>query len=243
FTQFLRLPSQYEALCGPVLDFLAPNLHGTALRVIVLGCSTGMEPYTISSALLARKPEQAVTIDGYDIDDAVLASARSATYTARQVLGNPLITSDFLEQTFDVADALWIVKPAIAERVRFLVADATRPCARETMAHADIVFAQNVMCNLRRPLARRLFDNAVALLKPRAALFVSGMDIDMRARLSHRHRLSPMTFALERIHEESRLVLGPRYPYFATGLEPYSRHRRDHERRYATIFLRDAADH
>ncbi|MGA9343417.1 MAG: CheR family methyltransferase [Rhodanobacteraceae bacterium] len=237
FTQFLRLPSQLDALCGPVLEFVRPH-DGTPVRIAVIGCSNGAEPYTIASILLQRRPDIAFTIDAYDIDPDVLRIARAATYSADEVFANPFVTPEFVAHTFDQGAAQLAIKSAIAQRVRFHLADATDAGASRLIAPADMVFSQNVMCNLQRRQARRFFDNVAALLKPRSALFLAGMDLDMREQRTRRQGLVPLAFALERIHDEARLVLGERYPWHAAGLEPYSRRKRNLERRYSTIFLR-----
>lgn len=240
FTQFLRLPSQFEALTGPVLDFLGAQRVDEPLRIVVVGCSSGAEPYSISSVLLHHRPQLAVTIDAYDIDTDMISVARSATYSASAVLDNALVTPEFVARTFDPSGEFFVVKRHVADRVRFHHADVLDPAHASRIAPADIVFAQNVMCNLQRPMARRLFDTVVSLMKPRSALFVDGMDLDMRASRSRAHGLEPLSYALERIHEEARVVRGPRYPRYATGLEPFSHRRAEAERAYATIFLRDS---
>lgn len=239
FTQFYRAPGQLDALCGPVLDFLAAGSR--QVRIVALGCSTGAEAYTLASELLTRHPRLEFTIDAFDISADVLAVARSATYPADWVRQNPLIMSEFIARTFVCNRDEWKVRDQITERVHFYQADVADPAIRLTAKCADIVLACNIMCNLQRPAARRLFQNAVALLKSRAALFVDGMDLDMRVRLARQHQLVPLTFEMIRIHEEARLVRGDRYPWFAAGLEPFSTWRRNREFRYATIFLRDAA--
>lgn len=239
FTQFFRLPSQLDALTGPVLDFLNTRRGSAPIRIVVIGCSTGAEPYTLSSVMLDRCPTLPITIDAYDIDAGVLAVARDATYAADEVLANTLVSSDFVTKTFDHWDEnLFKVRSRVAQRVQFHEADFVDGTVRQDIPAADIVFAQNVMCNLRRPAAARLFNNAVALLKPRSALFVDGMDLDMREERTRIHRLVPLTFALERIHDEARVVRGERYPWYAAGLEPFSPKRRNCDRRYSTIFLR-----
>lgn len=238
FTQFSRLPTQLDALTGPVLDFLGAQ---KTLRIVVMGCSTGAEPYTLSSLLLQRRPDLAVEIEAFDIDRGTLDIARNATYDAATVFANPLVSESFAATTFDRDGERMTVKPAVAARVSFQLKDAADSRLKSELAPADIVFAQNLMCNLRRPLATRVFDNAVALLKPRAALFVDGMDVDMRQRRSRRFGLVPLDYEIEQIHREAAVVRGERYPWEAAGLEPFSSDRRDWKRRYATIFLNGAA--
>ena len=52
FTGFFRLPTQFEALSGPVLDFLLPEQTPKNLKIAVIGCSNGSEAYTIASVLM-----------------------------------------------------------------------------------------------------------------------------------------------------------------------------------------------
>lgn len=239
FTQFSRSPGQIDALCGPVLDFIGAIPRTKPLRLLVLGCSSGAEPYTVASELLRRHPGLDFTIDAFDISGDVLATARRAAYPAAWVEGHTLITPEFVARTFDRDGDTLTVKQRVAERVSFAGADVTSRSFRTRTPSADVVFAQNLMCNARRPVAREILRTAIALLKPRAALFVDGADLDIRARLTRRGGLRPLTVDLERIHGDARRVRGDRYPWFAAGLEPFDASRRDRDRRYATIFLRD----
>jgi len=238
FTQFLRLPTQYDALSGPVIEYVVGPHRKTPLRIVVLGCSIGAEAYSISSVLQIRHPKLDFAIDAHDIDPVVLEMARSAEYDRKWVLGNRVMTPEFVSSTFDEAADRLTVKPAIAARVRFHVSDILDGPALGRIPQADIVYAQNILCNMQRPVAERAFHNICEILAPKSVLFIDGMDLDMRCRLTRRHRLEPLDFELERIHQEARLIRGPRYPDRATGLEPWSETARDHVRRYATIFMR-----
>ena len=241
FTQFLRLPTQYDALSGPVIDHVAGGDREAPLRIVVFGCSIGAEAYSISSVLLVRHPTLDFAIDAFDIDPVVLEKARSAEYDREWVLGNRVITPEFVSATFDETADRLTVKRAIAERVRFHVCDVLDPRAIGEIPQADVVYAQNMLCNMQRPMARHAFHNICETLAPKSALFIDGMDLDMRCRLTRKYGLKPLGFELERIHQEARLIRGPRYPDMATGLEPWSAKAGDHARRYATVFLRQAA--
>ncbi len=238
FTRFFRSPAQLDALVGPVLGRLRPAGTAAPLRIIVLGCSTGAEPYTISAALLAARPELPVTVEAYDIDEGVLKKAAAASYEATEVERHPFLRDEHLTLLFDRDGERFTVKPAIRERVRFGIADVFDPALPARLGPVELLFAQNIFVNMRRGAAKAGFRNVVRLLGPRSALFVDGMDVDLRARLSGEAGLQPLDFALEAIHEEARDVRGSRYPWSATGLEPFDPTRPDRLRRYATIFLR-----
>ena len=237
FTQFERLPTQLEAVTGPVMDHVLRGNRGP-IRIVVAACSSGAEPYTVSSRLLESHPSLDVEIDAFDIDDEMIRIARTGRYEPAFVRSNPAVRDEFVERTFDRDGDMLAVKPEVARRIRWHTLDAMAPSLRETIALADIVFVQNVMCNLRRPLARRIFDNVCQLLKPHSALIVDGMDVDMRESRTRRLGLEPLDYEIERIHDEATIVRGDRYPWQGAGLEPLSKAHADWKRRYATIFLK-----
>jgi chemotaxis methyl-accepting protein methylase len=240
YTQFFRLPTQYAALTGPVLDFVGGPQRREPLRIVVVACSMGAEAYSIASLLMMTHPQLDFTIDAFDIDAGVIALAKQAVYEPDWVLRKGHVTPDLIAATFDEANGKYVVKPAVARRVRFQVGDILDADAVRRVAPADVVYAQNMLCNMRRPIARRAFANLGPLLGPRSALFVDGMDLDIRSRLTRALGLEPLDYRIQSIHDEARQVRGPRYPWFATGLEPFEVRRKDRARRYATVFLRGA---
>lgn len=238
YTQFYRLPTQYAALTGPVVDFLGGATRENPLRIVVVACSMGAEAYSIASVLRQRHPQLAFEVDAFDIDRGVIEIARSATYEVDWVRRKDHVTAEFTAATFDEIEGRFVVRPEIARHVRCRVGDILDTQAVSRIAAADVVYAQNMMCNMQRPMARRAFTNIARLLAPRAALFVDGMDLDMRSSMTRALGLEPLDWQVERIHEEARQVRGLRYPWFATGLEPFDAGRRDRVRRYATVFLK-----
>lgn len=236
FTRFVRSPAQLDALCGPVLDHVLGSARTGTLRIVVLGCSIGAEPYTIASTLLHRCPGLSATIDAYDVLDSVLDRAREGRYTAREVLGSVDADAAFVAGTFEREGDSYRVRPEMLRRVTFARADVLDRNLAAHIGTADIVFAQNLLMNLSRTKARRAFTNIAALLRPRAALFIDGMDLDLRGRCTKRAQLIPLDYRVLEIHEEARSIRGGRYPEDYSGLPPY-RPGPDATRRFCTIFL------
>jgi chemotaxis methyl-accepting protein methylase len=239
FTGFLRLPSQFVALSGPVLDFLARQQRGSPLCIVVMGCSNGAEAYTIASVLLARSPGIEFRVDAYDIDGDIVTKARSACFHADEVLNNKILTPEFVQTTFDIQNGTYRVKKDIAARVRFHIADVLSPDLATRVGRCDILFAQNFLFHLNRKDAHRAFDNLCELLNLRAALFVDGMDLGLRQKRSRARRLVPLEFRIEEIHNEARRARAAGWPDHYWGLEPFKTFTRDWQRRYATIYLKD----
>jgi trans-aconitate methyltransferase len=238
FTRFARLPNQCDALAGPVYDFLRPAGQQAPLQIVVVGCSSGAEPYTIASVLAQRRPQAEFHITAVDIDAAVLAQAERACYSPADASG---ADADFLAATFEAEGADLRVRAALRACVTFQRGDVLDAQAIAALPRADLVVAQNFLYHLRRRDARRAFTHLCSLMQPHAALFVDGMDIDLRTTLSARAGLRPLDFRIEAIHRDALARRGSRWPWTYWGLEPFDGARRDWRRRYATVFLREAA--
>jgi chemotaxis methyl-accepting protein methylase len=240
FTRFCRLPTQQAALAGPVVDFLAPAGVERELVSINIGCSVGGQPYTCASALHNRRPGLRFSIHGYDIDPALIARARAARYAPRDVFATATIPPDFVAETFDRDGDDYVVKPAIAAHVRFDVADVLDPRLAAQVGTADIVRCENLLINLPRRVVPRAFANLLTLLRPRAVLFLDGMELGLRATLTRAAGLTPLDWKIAEIYEEARALHGYAYPWHYWGLEPFNGSRPDWCERYATVFLRGA---
>jgi chemotaxis methyl-accepting protein methylase len=239
FTGFYRLPSQFEALTGPVIQFLAKEIEERPLEVIVFGSSNGAEPYTISSLLGTTHPDLDFRISAYDIDPEIIEKARSARYSPdEEVYNNRVIQEEFIHRTFDLVDGKLQVRAEIAAPVRFEIADALDPTLSEKVGQADVLFAQNFLFHLEPKVARAALRNLCRLLGKRAALFVDGVDINIRSKVTEEFGLEPLEYRLEEIHNEARRARAVGWPYTYWGLEPYMTASRDWQRRYATIFLK-----
>jgi len=241
FTGFLRLPSQFEALSGPVISYLTKEQLSSPLRIVVMGCSNGAEAYTIASVLMARCPGVEFIIDAYDINADICEKARSACYNAGEVLNNQLLTAEFIQATFDVSHDTYRVKDRVAARTKFHIADVLNPDLVNQVGQCDILFAQNFLFHLDRKAAVLAFNNLCSLLKAHAAFFIDGMDIGLRQKWARVRHLVPLDFRIEEIHNEARRARAVGWPHNYWGLEPFMTFANNWQRRYATIFLNEEA--
>lgn len=237
FTKFCRLPTQLDVLASDVVPFLKADDGQSEIRIIVFGCSIGSEPYSIASVLQTRYPDLRVRMECFDIEPSVITRAKSAAYSMPELATRPPLTPSFVAATFDPVHDGVVVKPSIAESVRFAEGDLLDSALIRRLGQADVVVAQNVLYHLARRDAERGFAHLISLMKPRAALLVDGADLDLRSRLTQAAGLRPCTTALERIHDESRLERGYAWPRVYWGLEPFNPNRKDAARRFATIFF------
>jgi chemotaxis methyl-accepting protein methylase len=237
FTGFVRLPTQFEALSGPVISALSQKIcTAKRLQIAVLGCSNGAEAYSVASILRRRHPNLDFDVRGYDIDPDCVQIAKGGRYHTDEIFNNRVLPRDFVCSTFNQIDGAFVVKEDIARHVRFDVCDVRSRYLFDTVGPCDIVFAQNVIFHLKRPVARMALRNIATLLRRGSALFIDGVDLDVRARFTEQMGLHPLTYELEQIHNEARRARGVGWPYQYWGLEPFL-DVPDPARRYATIFL------
>lgn len=248
-TRFFRGPLQYEALLGPVLDFLHAEEKERTLNITVIGCSNGSEPFTISSILRNRRPDLDFTMHAIDINEEMIEMARVAAYPRENVFNHQKITTEFVSSTFDEEDGLFKVKEDISRPVTFEVGDALDTTLKNRIGQSDIVYAQNFLFHLPPELSRKALVNISSLLKPRAALFIDGMDLKIRQSATGPLNLEPLDFKIEEIHNDLRTgavstddtehTMGSVWPDEYWGLEPFDGNRKNWRRRYATVFLHD----
>jgi chemotaxis protein methyltransferase CheR len=243
FTCFLRFPTQFDALSGPVLDYLLRDGGVTSVRIAVIGCSTGAEAYSIASVLRARRPELGFTVCGYDIDAACIQQAKSGRYTPQEVVqadlsGRATITAEFANATFDIEHGSYVVKSDLRKQVTFALADVLDPNLDQRIGTADIVYAQNVLLHLRPRDAKRAFRNICRLLNPRAALFIAGIDLHLLQQQTRKHGLVPCDYRIGDIYNEMRAYSGG-WPWDYYAREPFMMVRSEWPRRYSTIFFKE----
>jgi chemotaxis methyl-accepting protein methylase len=238
YTQFNRFPRQYEVLVDHVLPRLLAERQPTKeqpMEVAVFACCSGEEAYTLAYVLAARAPGLPVRIRGYDIVPEVIEQAKRASYPREQVFSSPFVNEEFATGMFDSKDGVLTVKPQYVAPVSFDVGDITDPAYMGRLPKSELVFAQNVLFHLPRPVAKKAFKNLVDMLRPGGALFVNGMDMDMRVRLTKQYGLEPVAERIAEIHEDARVDRGANWADSYWGREPLKMSR-DWVRKYCTIY-------
>lgn len=242
YTQFYRFPHQLRALVERVVPALRP--HGTGvsaepLKIIVFACCSGEEAFSLSYELRKHFPELRFQIHGYDIVGAVIEKAQAGLFTREEVSWGPFVTENLVAEMFDPAEHGQLqVKAAIREPITFTEANLLDQPFMESLGQADIVFAQNVLFHLPRPQAREAFRNIHQVLTAGGALFINGVDTDMRADMSKRLGLEPLEYLVEEIHNDARVDRGSGWASDYVGRKPFSRNGRDWLRRQGTIFFK-----
>jgi len=237
YTCFHRSPGQLEALTGPVMQRLLTDRAPGPFQINVFASSTGAEPYTLASVLVRSFPSLAFRITASDLHPAMVDHATRAIYSAADLRRRPP-PAQFVADTFEQVGEHYRVRSALRSRVRVKQADLLDPRLGDQFEPADLVFAQNVFCHLDPVQTRTAFLNISQFLKPSSALFIDGMNLDLREQLTAELALSPLDFKTRQIHDYARKHVGDRWWNYYYGMEPYARWRPNGTRRFSTIFFK-----
>ena len=131
------------------------------------------------------------------------------------------------------------VKSSIRAGTRWHVGDAGDPGLIRILGPQDIVVASNFLCHMEPPDAEKCLRNIAGLVKPGGYLFVSGVDLDVRAKVAGDLGWRPVPELIEEIHDGDPSVRGD-WPWEWWGLEPLNKRRHNWQMRYAAAFQQDS---
>jgi SAM-dependent methyltransferase len=235
-TFFLRNRPQLEL----IKRLVARRTEADALRIAVLGCSTGVEAYSVAWAIRSARPNLKVTLNAVDISRDAVEIGKRGVYS---ITNSQWTNSDIfermadweIEEFFERVNDEVIVKLWIKEGIKWQVGDVGDPEILNILEQQDIIVANNFLCHMDPPMAERCLRNIGRLMKPEGYLFVSGIDLDVRKKVADDLGWYPVEELLEDIHEGDR-DLTSLWPLNYAGLEPLNKSRRDWKRRYAAVF-------
>lgn len=210
------------------------------ITIAVLGCSIGVEVYSIIWTLRAARPDLQFVIKAVDISPAVIEVAERGAYSAAaSEMVNESIFAALTEaertEIFDWHGDEATVKPWLREGIVWQVGDACDPDLVGDLGPQDLVVANNFLCHMAPVLAERGLRNLARLVRPGGHLFVTGVDLDVRTRVALELGWEPVVELRDEIHDGDRLVRAD-WPWRWWGLEPLDRRRPDWETRYSAAF-------
>jgi chemotaxis protein methyltransferase CheR len=173
-SEFFRDGDRFGDLERRVGGLIKP---GGALRAWSAGCSIGAEPYSLAMVLLELAPGRRHTILATDIDDTILARARSAAdYLAADIrnVGKERIARWF---TMD-AGGRYTVKPEPRALVTFRKHDLLRD--RTPSGPFDLVCCRNVVIYFTEEAKDRIYAGFVESLRPGGLLFIGATEAIMQ---------------------------------------------------------------
>jgi chemotaxis methyl-accepting protein methylase len=219
---------------------------GSTLDIAVLGCSIGAEVYSILFTIRAARPDMEVRMRAVDYSEVVLNVAREGVYTERlcELLGQSIFErmtdSEFAEMfEGDRHDAR--VRAWVRQGTTWYLHNAGDPALAQTLGPQDFVVASNFLCHMEPPEAESCLRNIARIVKRDGHLFVTGVDLDVRAKVARELVWRPVRELIEEIHEGDPSVRRD-WPCAWWGLEPLDKKRADWQMRYASVFLLNEDD-
>jgi hypothetical protein len=257
-TYFLRNRPELD-LMRRIATEKAPD---STLDISVLACSKGAEVYSILWALRSARPDLKFRSTALDISQEIVEFAARGVYSLRDVdilnppehfgdtafgsiiwntwrdQGAPIferMTDEEINAMFEMKGNDAKIRPFLKEGITWRCADAGDPKLVNELGPQDIVVANRFLCHMEPAAATKCLRNVARMVKPGGYLFVSGIDLDVRARVARELGWKPVGDLLKEIHEgDPSLSCG--WPLHYWGLEPFDGNRSDWKIRYSSVF-------
>ena len=235
-THFLRNRPALELMRRIVRE----EEHGAPLKIAILGCSIGVEVYSILWTLRSTRPDLELTVHALDISPEVVQVAQRGTYTpaASDMVSCPIfngLTDDERAEIFDWDADVGTIKPWLREGITWEVGDASDPALSIRLGLQDLVVANNFLCHMPPRDAQLCLRNLAQLVSPGGHLFVTGVNLDVRTTVAVDLGWEPVQELRAEIHDGDPLVRND-WPWRWWGLEPLDPRRPDWETRYSAVF-------
>ncbi len=147
------------------------------------------------------------------------------------------MTDDEMKAIFDRDGDQVKVKSWLKEGIAWHHRDATDPELARTLGPQDMVVANRFLCHMQPVAAERCLRNIAQLVRPGGYLFVSGVDLDVRAKVAREMGWNPITHLIREVHEGDESLMNG-WPLEYWTHEPFQTTRRDWVLRYASAFCR-----
>jgi len=235
-TFFLRNRAQLEL----IREIANKSEKGATLRLGVVACSNGAEVYSVAWTVRSARSDLNLVIHAVDMSQDIVAIAKNGAYPleTQALIGAPIferLSPKEFEEIFDRGQETINVRPWLKDGIQWHVGDAADPGIAKRLGPLDIVIANNFLCHMDPPNAEQCLRRVARLVRPGGYLFVSGVDLDVRAKVALELHWRPVTNLLEEIHDGDPSVRND-WPWRYWGLEPLDRQMPNWTIRYASVF-------
>lgn len=242
--------------------------QGAQLNLCILACSKGAEVYSMVWAIRSRRPDLDLRVTAIDVSPEILEFAANGVYSLdRSDALTPLdenasrrknslgwntsrdqnasmferMSQEEMESIFLLDDPVATVRPWLRDGISWLCADAADPDLRTKVGPQDIVVANRFLCHMQPSIARSCLEHIGRLVAPGGYLFVSGVDLDVRAGVAKVLGWEPVSALIREMHDGDNSIRRG-WPLEYWGLEPFDDKRPDWGMRYASVFRIGQAD-
>lgn len=200
----------------------------------VLGCSTGGEAYSFHYTVKKARPDLQVCTEAVDINARALETAEAGVYPRDSSELSKISPEERSHLFVETGDNLTMT-PEFREGLFWHVGDVGDPNLASALGLHDIVVANRFLCHMPAGKAERCLRNIATMVRPEGYLFVTGIDLDIRERVSSELGWEPVEDLLEQICEGDP-TLRISWPLRYWAVEPINRDYPDWKRWYARVF-------
>lgn len=183
-SQLWRHPDQWARL---ERDLLAELATGGRLRAWSAGCSYGAEAYTLAAVCRQAIPRASVRIVGTDIDQRVVARAKTGLFSAEDARSAPAAA---MERWFERTPEGWLAKQELRAMTHFAVGDLLK--VRPAPSSYELIMCRNTVIYFADQIRNELHARLAHALRPGGILVIG---------------------ATERVTDAGSLGLAPIHPF------------------------------
>lgn len=166
YSKFFRNPKMFLMLRRRLFDRLVNKENRHPLRVWVIGCSKGQEPYSIAMVIENILRDNEIDIEysifASDIQKDVIEQAKKGVYHSKDIEN---VTYKDLKRYFDEIDGTFEVKDIIKKNLVFsihdIVFDPRKYPAESIYGSFDYVFINNVMIYYNEDIQKEIANKVV----------------------------------------------------------------------------------
>jgi chemotaxis protein methyltransferase CheR len=167
-SEFFRNPEAWETLRTQALPDLLRL--GRPIRMWSAGCSLGYEPYTWAMMIKEAGGGADTRILATDLDETILAQARTAVYAEHQMVG---VSNARKAKFFDAQGPLWSVKPELRTLVQWRRQDLLKD---PFPSDQDLVACRNVVIYFTDEAKDVLYKRFASALRVGGYLFIGATE-------------------------------------------------------------------
>jgi len=167
-SQLWRHPDQWARLEGGLLRELA---SGGRVRAWSAGCSYGAEAYTLAAVCNQAIPGVPVRIVGTDIDQRMVARAKTGVFTAEDARSAPAAA---MERWFERTATGWQAKPALRSLTHFEVGDLLK--LQPLASSYELIMCRNTVIYFADQIRDELHSRLARALRPGGVLVIGGTE-------------------------------------------------------------------
>jgi chemotaxis protein methyltransferase CheR len=171
---FFRETHQFESLFTHAMNDIKKTCTSTdVIRVLIAGCSTGEEPYTLN--IYAKENQYrfwgySFEIDAFDIDTDALEIAKKAEYNEHSLR---FMDEEKIKKYFrSHGNKRYLLKDMYRQGITFDQGNILKIDTYHKSFLYDIVFCRNVIIYFSEPALRKAVENFAHCLRPGGLLFL-----------------------------------------------------------------------